>query len=93
MKAAKFIKQSEAIRARYNAEIEALAVEAREAILPYFTKHDLTYIAGNGTWFIHKRGSDRHVEDDALPKWIRELLWIEFDHGHYLGFWIADIGR
>ena len=97
----RFEKAIEKAQAAFRAEVEKLAVEARAEILPYFQKHRLTFSAGNGTWFISKPSADDsdyyrqddHVEDDALPENIRDLLNLEVAHGDHLGFYVADIKR
>jgi hypothetical protein len=100
-KLGQFSKALEAAQAAFRAEVEALAEQARVEILPYFKKHNFDYTAGNGTWFISKPAADdadyykpdNHVEDDALPKNIRDLLMLEIVHGDHLGFYIRDIKR
>src|SRR5574342_869199 len=79
----------EAAQAAYRAEIEKLAEQARTEILPYFKRHHFDLTAGNGTWFISKPAADDadyyrpelHVEDDDLPKNIRDVLYLEGEHG------------
>lgn len=91
----------EAAQATFRAEIEKIAAQAREEILPYFRRHNFDYRAGNGTWFISKPSADAapyfrpadHVEDDDLPSNIRDLLTLEVEHGQCLGYFIADIKR
>jgi hypothetical protein len=79
--------------------VDELAQNARAALLPYFAEHRLTYMSGNGTWFIEdtkkrkKDGLNNFVEDDALPKEIRDTLMLEVAHGDHLGFYIRDIKR
>ncbi len=100
-KLGQFAKAVETAEAAFRAEIEKLAEQARTEILPYFKKHDFDYMAGNGTWFISKPAADdadyykqeHHVEDDDLPKNIRDLLMLEIGHGDHLGFYIRDIKR
>lgn len=91
----------EAAQAAYRAEIEKLAEQARAEILPYFKRHNFDFTAGNGTWFISKPAADDadyyrpelHVEDDDLPKNIRDVLYLEVEHGQPLGYFIRDIKR
>jgi hypothetical protein len=91
----------EAAQAAYRAEIEKLAEQARTEILPYFKRHNFDFTAGNGTWFISKPAADDadyyrpelHVEDDDLPKNIRDVLYLEVEHGQPLGYFIRDIKR
>ena len=100
-KLGKLTKALEAAQAAFRAEVEKLAEEARTEILPYFKKHNYDYKAGNGTWFISRPAADDadyyrpelHVEDDELPANIRELLYLETEHGQPLGYFIRDITR
>jgi hypothetical protein len=76
----------------YRERVEAIADHARKVMLPYFSKHRLTYTAGNGTWFISRERADqRLVMDSDLPKHIFELLYLEVERSFPLGFYIADI--
>ena len=91
----------EAAQAAFRAEVEKLAEQARTEILPYFKKHNYSYMAGNGTWFISKPAADKaayyrpgdHVEDDDLPANIRALLHMEVEYNQPLGYFIRDIKR
>ncbi|HSX23039.1 MAG TPA: hypothetical protein VLE97_09720 [Gaiellaceae bacterium] len=91
----------ESARAAFQAQVEQLAEEARAEILPYFKKHGYDFVSGNGTWFISKPAADDvdyyrpdlHVNDDELPKNIRDLLNMEVDYNNCLGFYIRDIKR
>ena len=94
-------KALETAQATFRAEVEKLAEQARAEILPYFKKHNYSYMAGNGTWFISKPSSDKapyyrpadHVEDDDLPANIRALLYMETEYNQPLGYFIRDIKR
>ena len=96
-----FTKALEAAQAAFRAEVEKLAEQARAEILPYFKKHGLGFVSGNGTWFISKSSADTapyfryadHVEDDELPKNIRDLLYLETERDQPLGYFIRDIKR
>ena len=100
-KLGQFSKALEIAQAAFRAEVEKLADQARAEILPYFKKRNYDYKAGNGTWFISKPAADDadyyrpelHVEDDDLPANIRELLYLEIEHGQPLGYFIGDIKR
>jgi hypothetical protein len=88
----------EAAQVAFRTEVEALAEKARVEILPYFKKHNLDYISGNGTWFITRPATDPRdreisVDDDDLPKNICDLLNLEVAHNDCLGFYIRDIKR
>ena len=80
-------------------EVEKLAEQARAEILPYFKKHDLDFMAGNGDWHISRpsdydpKGREVPVHDDQLPKNILDLLMLEIAHADHLGFYIRDIKR
>lgn len=97
----KYVDAIEKAREAFHAEIEMLAAQAREAILPYFAEHRLDYRAGNGSWIISKPSADSapyyrpddHLDDDELPEDIRTLLCLEAEHNQCLGFFIADIKR
>lgn len=94
-------KALENTRAAFRFQVEQLAEEARSEILPYFRKHGYDFVSGNGTWFISKPAADDadyyrpelHVNDDELPKNIRDLLYLETERGQPLGFFIRDIKR
>lgn len=76
-------------------KVYALAAQVRDEILPYFKKHSLDYVAGNGTWIISRLEGrfETSVGDDELPKNIRDLLMLEVAHGDHLGFYVRDIKR
>jgi hypothetical protein len=85
-------------QAAFRTEIDKLAKQARTEILLYFKKYDLDFTAGNGDWVITRPGDrvshDRLVvDDDDLPKKIRDLLMLEVAYGDHLGFYIRDIKR
>jgi hypothetical protein len=86
----------EAAQAAFRAEVEALSEKVRSEILPYFKKHGLDFMAGNGSWSITRpgvTGHDRFVDDDALPENIAALLMLEVAHADHLGFYVRDIRR
>lgn len=98
----RFSKALEAVQAAFCSEVEKLAEEARSEILPYFKKHDLDFMAGNGSWRITRldeengREADDYevlVDDDELPENIRDLLWLEVARADHLGFYVRDITR
>jgi len=78
-------------------QVDQIAEEARSEILPYFKKHKLDFVTGNGTWYITRLGgrhqADQSVSDDDLPKNIRDLLMLEVDRNMCLGFYIRNIHR
>lgn len=76
----------------FRKQVEAIAVQARAAILPYFQEHGLTYICGHGTWYIERPDGTR-VDDEDLPGSIRKILYQEVEYNNLLGFWIFDIAR
>jgi hypothetical protein len=97
-----FSKGLEAVQAAFAAEVDKLAEQARAEILPYFKKHSLGFVAGSGWgWVISKPSADTsphyrpqdHVEDEALPQHIRELLNLEVAYNDPLGLHIRDIKR
>ena len=96
-----FTKAVEAAQAAFRAQVEDLAEAARAEILPYFKARGYDFTAGNGTWFISKPAADhadyyrpeQHVNDDELPKNIRDLLNLEVALHDHLGFYIRDIKR
>jgi hypothetical protein len=96
-----FSKELEAVQSAFQAAIEKLAEKARTEILPYFKKHGFDFVAGNGSWFISRPAADTapyyrpddYVEDEKLPKNIRDLLNLEVARGDHLGFYIRDIKR
>lgn len=88
-KIAKFQRTAERIVNEYHKDIEELAEEARAIMLPYFKKHKMAYLSGNGTWYILVNGVT--VDNDELPKWLRDLLYIEFGRDDLLGLWIGHI--
>ena len=96
-----FARSLEAAQAAFRAQVEDLAEAARTEILPYFQARGYEFVAGNGTWFISKPAADDagyyrpelHVNDDELPKNIRNLLYLETERGQPLGFFIRDIKR
>jgi hypothetical protein len=77
---------------RHRTEIDDLAEEARQMMLPYFRKRGWSYTAGNGTWFMND-AKERAVSEEKLPTWIRDLLYLEAHDRHPLGFYIQDIKR
>ncbi len=79
--------QIESAQARFSKDIEAIAVQASAKIYPYLRKHRWTYIAGNGEWYIYDPSGVR-IDDDDLPKWFKEMLWLEIGYGDYLGYYI-----
>ena len=54
-----FGKELEAMQAAFRTNVEKLAEEARTQILPYFKKHGLGFMAGNGDWIIPDRAPTR----------------------------------
>jgi hypothetical protein len=101
-KLGKFSKAIEAAQAAFRAEVDLFAEQARDEILPYFKKHGLGFVSGAGWgWSISKPSADTaphyrpedHVEDDSLPKNIRDLLNLEVGHNDQLGLHIRDIKR
>lgn len=96
-----FTKAIEAAQAAFRADVEKLAESARAEILPYFKKRGFDFRAGNGSWLISRPEADSapyyrpddHVEDDELPKNIRDLLNLEVALHDHLGFYIRDIKR
>lgn len=85
-------------QAAFRFQVDLLAEEARNEILPYFKKHDLEFTTGNGTWAISKPGASYNtpelfVRDEDLPANIRDLLCLETEHNRPLGFYIRDIKR
>ena len=90
-------KSLDAAQASFRAEISKLAEQARAEILPYFKKHGLDFMSGNGSWVITRPGVDgmraRFVDDDDLPQNIRDLLMLEVAHSDHLGFYVRDINR
>jgi hypothetical protein len=91
----------EAAEQRWQNEVQSIANEARKLMLPHFTKYNLVYVAGNGSWYLGKKteGSTfaealrNEVDEDTLPQWIREMLRIEVGRGFRLGDYIEDIGQ
>jgi hypothetical protein len=101
-KLGRFSKAIEAVQATFRDEIDLLAEQARDEILPYFKKHGLSFAAGAGWgWSISKPSADMtphyrpadHVDDDELPKNIRDLLNLEVGYNDQLGLHIRDIKR
>lgn len=101
-KLGQFAKALEEAQAAFYAEVDALAEKARAQILPYFKEHGLDFVAGGGWgWSISKPSAatapyyrpDDHVEDDALPKNIRDLLKLEVAYNDQLGLHIRPIKR
>ena len=101
-KLGEFSRELEILQEGFRAEIAALAEEARAEILPYFKAHGLGFVAGAGWgWSISKPSADTapyyrpadHVEDDALPQNIRELLNLEVGYNNPLGIHIREIKR
>ena len=96
-----FGKELESMQAAFRANVDRLAEEARTQILPYFKKHGLDFRAGNGDWIISSPSADDapyyrsedHLDDDELPKNIRDLLMLEVAYADHLGFYIRDIKR
>ena len=95
-----FSKELEAMQAAFLVEVGKLAEEARTQILPYFKKHGLGFVAGAGWgWSISKPSADGalyyrpvdFVEDEDLPKHIRELLNLEVGYNNPLGIHIREI--
>jgi hypothetical protein len=95
-------KAVEVAQARFDAEIDKLAEQARTEILPYFKKHNLSFVAGGGWgWSISKPSADTapyyrpddHVEDDDLPPHILALLRLEVGYNNRLGDHIRAINR
>jgi hypothetical protein len=101
-KLGQFSKVLEAAQAAFRAEVEKLAEQTRTEILPYFKKHGLDFMAGNGSWVItivdkeNGREADDYemlVDDDKLPKNIRDALMLEVAYADHLGFYVRDIKR
>lgn len=89
-------------QAAFRFQVEQLAEEARAEILPYFMEHLLEFKAGNGSWIITRPNGKQEgcigdaacwVEDDELPKNIRDLLMLEVGQHDHLGFYVRDIKR
>ena len=80
----------ETARTAYDQEVDRLAEHARDQLIPYFQKRGWSYTAGNGTWFITDRRG-RPLADEQLPTVIYNMLYLEIEHGQYLGFRIRDI--
>ncbi len=92
----------EAIQAAFAEDVAKLAELARGEILPYFKKHNFSFVAGGGWgWSISKPSADTapyyrpddHVEDDDLPPHILALLRLEVGHNNRLGDHIREIKR
>lgn len=92
----------EAAQEVFQHHVDVLAEKVRAEILPYFKKHGLGFVAGAGWgWIISKPSADTapyyrpddHVEDDALPQNIRELLNLEVGYNNQLGLHIREIRR
>jgi hypothetical protein len=92
----------EAIQASFAEDVTKLAELARAEILPYFKKHNLSFVAGGGWgWSISKPSADTapyyrpddHVEDDDLPPHILALLRLEVGYNNRLGDHIQAINR
>jgi len=77
-------------RARFDQHVAQVAELAREQLVSYFQKRGWSYMTGNGTWWINDRRG-RHIEDHKLPTAIRDVLYLEVEHGQLLGFFIRDI--
>lgn len=96
-KLGQFAKALESVQAAFRAEVEELAEQARAEILPYFKRHGLDFMAGNGSWCISRldeeEGREVLVNDDELPTNIRAVLMLEVAHADHLGFYISDIKR
>lgn len=96
-KLGQFSKSLEVAQTAFRAKIDKLAEQARAEILPYFKKHGLDFMAGNGSWIITRPGEhgghDRFVDDDDLPQNIRDLLMLEVAYADHLGFYVRDINR
>jgi len=84
-------KALESAQATFRDSVEKLAEKARAEILPYFKEHNLSYMAGNGIWYISSPTGD--VDNDELPAHIRALLYLEVVHADHLGYYIRDIKR
>ena len=96
-KFAQLSRSLKASQAAFRAEIDKLAEQVRVEILPYFKTHDFDFMAGNGSWVITRPGDhvghERFVDDDELPKNIRDALMLEIAHADHLGFYMRDIKR
>ena len=96
-----FSTELEVMQKAFRVNVERLAEEARTQILPYFKQHGFGFLAGNGDWIISRPSADAasyyrpedHVDDDELPKNIRDLLMLEVGLHDHLGFYIRDIKR
>jgi hypothetical protein len=100
-KLGQFSKSLASAQDAFRGEVELLADQARDEILPYFREHGLDYRAGNGSWLITRPSADEaehyrpedQVGDEELPENIRALLLLEVGRGDCLGFYIGDIHR
>ena len=86
----RFTAEVEAIDRERRRKLLALGKRARKIILPYFREHKLTYVAGNGTWFVNDT-KGRFIDDDGLPAEISKLLMVEIGRGDHIGFYIDEI--
>lgn len=80
----------EAIEAAQRKKLQAIGNRARKILLPYFREHKLTYLAGNGDWFVQDTAGN-FIDDDNLPAEILALLMVEIGRGDHLGFYVDDI--
>jgi hypothetical protein len=80
----------EVIEAERTRKLLAVGKRARKILLPYFIEKRLTYMTGNGEWYINDTKGD-FIDDDDLPAEIRALLMIEVGYGDHVGFYIDDI--
>lgn len=82
-------------------KIEQIAEQAhKEVVVPYCKKHDLLFLAGNGTWFfcqgINGLGFSDEIDaqqlgfdpDEFLE--VFQVLMMEVDHISVLGEWMND---
>lgn len=84
---------------KYSDFVDAYAEQKfNEVVLPYLKKYSLTFLAGNGTYYVgttelspkwylrtHRNGAccGNQVETDMLPKKIKDVLSIEIPGMRY----------
>jgi hypothetical protein len=88
--AERFTAEVEALNKERRRKLLALGKRARKILLPYFIGKRLTYMTGNGDWYI-KDTADSFIDDDDLPAEILAVLMVEVGYGDHIGFYVDDI--
>jgi hypothetical protein len=71
--------------AKFESAIEKIALQVfNTKIRPYLDKHNLTFLSGNGTWYVYPKNNFHEWDTkEYLPERIRNYLEINILDTHY----------